>query len=452
MPTDRARIEQWSPLYRFFKFYIDFAFRCYYRITISGKEKLNFSEPLIFVSNHPNAVADDLALLHIHNWQPVFLARSDIFKGRFLLKILTFFKMLPVYRIRDGFSTLQQNDLTFRKTLDVINNRNGLIIMPEGSHLGVSRLRPLKKGFARIAFQAEEVSGFKMGMKIVPVGLNYEDYKILGSELLINIGDPIPVAPFLDLYRANPARAYNALSNEVSEGIKEAMIHIEDEASYDKILMLIEILPQSIHFKNLMQKATVVDQFGFKKKVLNHIELMKTESPAEYDSLMQELQSLQSLVISQKIDIKGFRFYRTDLVNIFSGALMLLLSLPLFIYSFINLLLPIAASRLASNQFKDHHFHGSIRLIVGLIGFPLFFVIQTLVVGTVSKSWHWALLYLLSLPLSALVAYVWRRRFFRWNHKFIFARLRFSKRKIFDELELRINNLSKRFRHTVEKQ
>lgn len=451
MPTDRAKIEQWSPWYRFFKYYVDFAFRCYYRITISGKDKINLSEPLLFVSNHPNAVADDLALLNLNNWQPVFLARSDIFRGKLLLKILNFFKMLPVYRIRDGFSNLQQNDLTFRKTLDVINNRNGLIIMPEGSHLAVNRLRPLKKGFARIAFQAEEASDFRLGMKIVSVGLNYEDYKIVGSQLLINIGDPVPLAPFLDSYRSNPARAYNALSDEVSKGIKASMIHIEDEVNYDKILIFIEMLSE-FNLMNQIQRVDVIDQFRFKKKILNQIELLQSESKIAYESLMDDLRELHLLITDHRIDVRGLQYYRKGLVNCFAHALLLLLTLPGFIYSFFNLLAPIAASRFASNQFKDHHFISSIRLIVGLVGFPFFFLIQTLIVAMVSNSWLLSLLYLLSLPLSAILAYVWRRSFFRLKHKISFVRLRCFKKKVFDELETRMKNLAERFFQAYEKQ
>ena len=108
--------------------------------------------------------------------QPVFLARADIFKNKFIASLLYFLKILPVYRIRDGFSNLKANDEIFRKTIDVIRNKNGLVILPEGDHAGFRRLRQLKKGICRVAFQAEEAMDFNLNIKIIPVGLEYTNY------------------------------------------------------------------------------------------------------------------------------------------------------------------------------------------------------------------------------------------------------------------------------------
>ena len=90
----------------------------------------------------------------------VFLARADIFKKKFIAAILYFLKILPVYRIRDGFSSLKGNDEIFTKTIDVLKNKNGLVILPEGDHSGFRRLRQLKKGICRVAFQSDEATDF----------------------------------------------------------------------------------------------------------------------------------------------------------------------------------------------------------------------------------------------------------------------------------------------------
>ena len=60
---------------------------------------------------------DALAVLFTHNGQPVFLARADIFKKKMIAAILYFLKILPVYRIRDGFSSLKANDEIFLRPL-----------------------------------------------------------------------------------------------------------------------------------------------------------------------------------------------------------------------------------------------------------------------------------------------------------------------------------------------
>ncbi|MEZ4999274.1 MAG: hypothetical protein R2744_06280 [Bacteroidales bacterium] len=55
---------------------------------------------------------------------------QDVFKKK-IADLLYYFKMLPVFRIRDGFSTLRQNDEIFNKTIDVILNRNSWLCCSE---------------------------------------------------------------------------------------------------------------------------------------------------------------------------------------------------------------------------------------------------------------------------------------------------------------------------------
>ena len=90
----------------------------YRRIIVLGRENINPDDHLIFAPNHQNALMDALAVLFTSRDRIVFLARADIFKKKLLASILYFLKILPVYRIRDGFSSLKGNDEIFTKTID----------------------------------------------------------------------------------------------------------------------------------------------------------------------------------------------------------------------------------------------------------------------------------------------------------------------------------------------
>ncbi|MBS1232106.1 MAG: putative 1-acylglycerol-3-phosphate O-acyltransferase, partial [Bacteroidetes bacterium] len=166
----KYNIEKYSARYALFKqavaFWHDNVF--YRKIIVRGAENINPDEHLIFAPNHQNALMDALAVLFTHKGQPVFLARADIFRSKPIAAFLYFIKILPVYRIRDGFSTLKSNDEIFQKTIDVLKNKNGLVILPEGDHEGFRRLRQLKKGICRVAFQADEATGFNLKIKIIP--------------------------------------------------------------------------------------------------------------------------------------------------------------------------------------------------------------------------------------------------------------------------------------------
>jgi 1-acyl-sn-glycerol-3-phosphate acyltransferase len=174
---------------------------------------------------------DALAMLFSVKNQLVFMARSDIFKK--FATILYFLKILPIYRIRDGIDTLKKNQAVFDKTVDVLNAYNGLVILPEGNHAGIHRLRPLKKGFARIAFQTEETGKVTEGIGVVPVGIDYDDYTHCRSRKIIVFGKPIPVADFLESYRENPAVGLNLLKNHLAGKMKKLIIDIETVEYYE---------------------------------------------------------------------------------------------------------------------------------------------------------------------------------------------------------------------------
>ena len=201
----------------------------YRKVIVLGRENINPDDPVIFAPNHQNALMDALAVLFTHKGQPIFLARADIFKRKTIASILYFLKILPVYRIRDGFSSLKGNDEIFIKTIDVLKNKNGLVILPEGDHAGFRRLRQLKKGICRVAFQSDEATGFNLKIKIIPVGLEFSNYSRFRQVLTVAYGKPIEVSEYFDLYKVSPERALNELRSRLSDEMKGIMIHIESK-------------------------------------------------------------------------------------------------------------------------------------------------------------------------------------------------------------------------------
>ncbi|MBE0663607.1 MAG: 1-acyl-sn-glycerol-3-phosphate acyltransferase [Bacteroidales bacterium] len=440
MPANREKIEKWSLAYHLLKYYVDCAFKCYYRVRFIEKERINLIEPLIFAPNHQNALMDALAVLCSWNWQPVFLARSDIFNGRLLVKALNFIKMLPVYRMRDGFSTLQQNDATFRQTMDVINNRNGLVILPEGSHLAKKRLRPLKKGIARIAFQAEEASGYNLGIKIVPVGLDYEDYKIIGSNLLVSFGKPVPVEPYLALYRENPALAYNALMNDIAEGLDSVMLNFKDEANHDEVLLLADII-SFYQTGKPTRHSNAYNIFEKKKALITKLNKLWEDQLPIYFDLIEKTRKLKVLLHQNNLSHKNIEQLDANVFLTMVQSFFLFLTLPLFVYSFVNLALPISLSKYMGSRFKDRDFHASVRLVVGLVAFPLLFLLQTLGFCIVFGFNINAVIYFVSLVVSLAVVYRWRRIFYSCCVKLKVITLQLFKQQIFNELKNQLDGI-----------
>jgi len=205
----------------------------YKNYVIIGKENIPTDKPIIFTPNHQNALMDALALLFSTNKTLVFVARADMFKKSAIASILYFLKILPIYRIRDGFDAVKKSKNIILKTIDIINSGSAMVILPEGNHSGLRRLRPLKKGFARMAFETEEANNYNLDIHIVPVGIDYDNYESYRSSLIVNFGKPVAVADYVEQYKSNSAIAINQIKNELSEHMKPLIVNIESVDNYE---------------------------------------------------------------------------------------------------------------------------------------------------------------------------------------------------------------------------
>ncbi len=264
----RENIEKYSAGYALFKRAVaswhDNIF--YRKIIIVGSENINSDHHLIFAPNHQNALMDALAVLFTHKGQPVFLARADIFRRKTIASLLYFLKILPVYRLRDGFSALKANDEIFLKTIDVIKNKNGLVILPEGDHVGFRRLRQLKKGICRVAFHAEEATGFKLRIEVIPVGIEFSNYTRFRQVLTVVYGKPIEVSEYHELYKESPEKALNELRWRIASEMKKLMVHIESEEDYEAIDELRSIIngrySDDIKYPKLFRDRKLIDKLN----------------------------------------------------------------------------------------------------------------------------------------------------------------------------------------------
>ena len=214
------------------RFLVNIALHGYFRkITISGKENIPKGKPVILVANHQNALVDPLLLATSSRLNPWFLTRASVFKNSFVAKLLNFIRMLPVYRVRDGFSTIQQNQEIFEKTYQILSKNGAVVIFAEGSHSLIRNLRPLSKGFTRMAFGLKEKHPDLVPV-ILPVGLDFGAHRRSGSQVKITFGKPIPV----DM----PSSQSGKLTKMVEKNLEELIVSIPNENYAEDLDRLIE--------------------------------------------------------------------------------------------------------------------------------------------------------------------------------------------------------------------
>jgi 1-acyl-sn-glycerol-3-phosphate acyltransferase len=399
-------IEKHSFFYNFLKIWVDFWHNTifYKKIEILNIKNIPEKGHVIFTPNHQNALMDALAVLCTVERRTVFLARSDIFKKPVVASILYFLKILPIYRIRDGYELLKKNKEIFQKTTDVISDdKCALVILPEGNHAGIRRLRPLKKGFARIAFQTEEANNYNLDIQIVPVGIDYDDYQAFRSKLILNFGKPIPVSKFYKSYQENPAIGINAIKDELASKLKPLIVNIESEAYYDLIHWGRKIYTNHLNDQNN-------ETIAFQQKIVSSLQQFLSDQPEEMALLDEKVNVYKAQL--RELGLNAFdKIKKKPLFSVLSKSFMLLLWSPLFLYGFLNNMIPYYLTIWAAGKIKDPQFKSSFSFVVSLLAFPLFYILQTILLMFFISSWTWLLGYFISVPVSGIFAWFYKTCF-----------------------------------------
>ena len=406
----KENIEKYSAGYALLKFVAGLWHNnvFYRKVIVIGQENINPDHHLIFAPNHQNALMDALAVLFTNKGHNVFLARADIFRKKMIASILYFLKVLPVYRIRDGFSSLKGNDEIFTKTIDVIKNKNGLVILPEGNHEGFRRLRQLKKGICRVAFQSDEATGNNLKIKIIPVGLEYTNYIRYRQVLTVVYGKPIEVSEFHELYKTSPERALNELKNKLSKAIKAIMVNIESEEDYEAIDELRSIIngkySDDIKVPKIFRDRGLIDRLNLLKSTDNQL----------YNRICSLSLSVKEKVKNLNTDYRLLEKKKHPLGWLIAGMVFILLTFPLFLFGNIFNMIFLGLPLWQTRNIKDPQFVSSVRyalsLSLAILLFPLFLILSIIFFS----SWWIGVLFFLALPLTGL---------FAWNYYLLYKRI-----------------------------
>lgn len=201
------------------------------RIKVKGIENIPENQPVLLLSNHQNALLDALLIATSIKGYAHYLTRASVFNSRFVSSILKGLQLLPVYRIRDGYTNLTNNNAIFQRATDLLEANETVTIFPEGSHNLARRVRPLSKGFTRIVFSVLNKNP-ESELKLVPIGVNYNSPKTCPDSAAIYFGTPIKAKTYLC---DNKHESVVNLKTDVHSAISRLTTHIPLE-NYEETL------------------------------------------------------------------------------------------------------------------------------------------------------------------------------------------------------------------------
>jgi len=312
--------------YHLVKLYITIGFAFYYKkIIVKGLENIPKNKAVMFISNHPNALIDPLLIATTDGRNTHYLTQAGVFSNKFVKKILFSFNMIPVYRIRDGYSTVsEENEKIFQYCYSLLKKGKCILIFAEGSHNMQHKVRPLRKGFARIVFGAIDTHN-DLEIDVIPVGVNYTNATNYGSKVSICYGKPMAVKPYWNISDRN--KAINKLKEDAFEQLKLVTSHIEDLSNYDKIIQ---------HFER--------DDFLFPEKVNKKLETLDIDAPIKNSKIKN-----------------GFN--------------------PLLFLVKINSVFPLLIWNNIKEKIKEREYIATFKFALGISLFPIFYFIQTWIIS-----------------------------------------------------------------------
>lgn len=315
-------------LYTILKNYIRLGLFFYHKkIKIIGLENIPKKGAILFISNHPNALIDPL-LIATKNVRSIhFLSRASAFKNKLVSKFLKTIQMIPIYRKRDGLNTIAKNESTFRKSVEIMHAKKTIFIAAEGSHNVQRRVRELKKGFVHIILDTLKEHP-ELDIQIVPIGLNYDSVLNYPSSASVYYGKPISVKKYYD--KNDDMSSTNNLLKVVRDRMKSLTNHIDDEENYAEIITKLDAL--NVDYLN----------------------------PIEINKIIENLDSYS--VDTKKHSSKkrkGLLYY-------------------LFV---LNSLIPWIVWKKIEKSITEIEFISTFRFAIGVTLFPLFYIIQSLIIN-----------------------------------------------------------------------
>ncbi len=398
---------KYAILYKYIKFALTKVF--YRKFTVIHKEPLPENIPLVFASNHQNALIDALIIICAAKRQIVFFARADIFSKKIMRKILFFLKIAPLFRIRDGRESLQFNNESFTLATNILSRKNSVGIFPEGTHNDKEQILPLKKGLARMVLQAENTHNFELNINVIPVSIAYLDYIKPRSEVRIFFGQPLTFSHLKEIYEKNPSQALNKFNDEFESALKSIVINIESTEYYE----LIQKMRKTVITELYGKKTNLSDSFNLSFEFISKINLMLRVSPQQMDKLLDLAGNYYSLIEINKINESVFYNKKLPVFLYLIFFFVLLISFPVFIAGYIINYLPfLFMYNYVNKKIKDPQFRSSVYFSsTALFVAPFFYFLQAITTGLLFSSLFSALISIPAMLFLGITAYQYYRFF-----------------------------------------
>lgn len=393
------------------------ALRVFYRrVTIVNRERLRLVDaPYILVSNHPNTMIDPLWTASLVNRTVHFLANAGLFKTPFTNWFFSTFFCIRVERPTDVDGRPLKNDVSFALSSRHLAQNGVLYIAPEAySHKG-RKLLPLKTGTMRIALSAEKAQDFQLGVRILPVGLNYDSAYDFRSNILIRVGEPITITEYAEEYEKAPYQTAHKLTRLLEKRLQSLVLTTQDMEEDERLAKMETMLQHD-------QPMKALDHHLRTQKLLAGFQQWKARSPEDGEHFQQQIDRYFKKLDEARLSDRDIA--RPGSCRLLQRSVLAILSLPLFAYGWLNNYPAAFAPEWIRRKIKQYEeYDATVKILAGLFTVPLLYLLQYAIVKQFLPA-PFPLLYLLSLPPLGWLAWELKMQYDRLLSSWRFQRSR----------------------------
>ena len=370
-----------------------FARLFYRRWMLFGRDKFPKSgEPVLIVSNHQNALIDPLLCCLTAPRQLHFLTRADVFRNKVFRHFVLALNMLPVYRMHDHEEGKKdRNERSFRAVIVRMQRGAAVGIFPEGNHGNKKIIRPLKKGLAQLLEMMGEHDAKLRKVKVMVMGVDYDDYDKARSSVVVHFGTPFYVDDLLFAGSDRPMERYRAVMQRVREKMEATILHLGPDTAYPYLRLA---------------EAQLIERLGYENwpKVQAQLSVLREQVDLSA-SYVSEARSVTDALATKQIPLKAaVQYAKGKRPPIAKAVALAIPALPGFLLNAPGWQLALLATRKAV---VDPHFNSTFRLLFGMLAVLLTWTVLTMGVFLFlpwpSAGWILAALFvssLLALPFA----------------------------------------------------
>jgi 1-acyl-sn-glycerol-3-phosphate acyltransferase len=422
----------------------------YPRIEARGEEQVP-DGPALFVLNHPNGLLDPLVLMLALERHISFLAKSTFFVnpvGRVLMRA---FGALPVYRQRDigkpggpPSGAVDANEATFAGCRALLRAGRPIALFPEGTTHSNTMMLPLRTGAARIALSAEAEANWQLNLRIVPVGLWYQNKSRFRTAALVVVGQPFGLAEFRARYLSDDHLAVDALTEEIDARLDTVVLQAENT----EVLMGVPLVAA---WTAPREPETLEERHVRATELLGAYMRLRARDPERLEAIAREARRyarvLRTLGIDDPWDLELSAARRGRIVSLVCwlsvGGLPALAGLAL---SYIPYRLAAPLTPVLLGKYEETTSTG--KLIIGTVLVALTWLLEAIICGAAFGP-IWGLALLVLAPLLSYIALRWAESWRELREAAGYAWLTARHRKMVAELIERRRALTERVAEAV---